>query len=139
MLHLIEQHRQMAATAGSGAGSSPNVDLFNQPNLERALLRSDRGHGTRRFAANQISIATMWQSIENDDNDDSGPNGGGGGDRGQPDVRVRNHRRWLRASGVDVPSSVQMMFDIFAQSIEVGRRLGLENIEGFGDVFYYHF
>lgn len=118
MLHLMGQH------AHSGRHGH-SVDLFNQPNLERSV-RSDRGHGTGSFGANQIDIATTWQRIEDEASTTIGADGDGVASPTPPhqqqqlaDVRVRNHRQWLAESGVDVQSSVQMMFDIFAQTIEV--------------------
>lgn len=95
------------------------VDLFNQPNLERQL-RHDRAHGTRRFGANQIDVATMWQRIEEEP-----PASSVSAASAKPtaaaavDVRVRNQQQWLTESGVDVQSCVQMMFDIFTQTIDV--------------------
>lgn len=123
MLHLLGQHAQ---PGGGGGDAAHAVDLFNQPNLERSV-RSDRGHGTGRFGANQIDIATTWQRIEDESSASMGADGDGVASPPLPlpsqlqlaDVRVRNHRQWLAESGVDVQSSVQMMFDIFAQTIEV--------------------
>lgn len=115
---------------GNGGQQQPRrrpVDLFNQPNLEREVGTHDCGHGTRRFAVNQTAIATVWQRIEERDRPqqqdvaaDGARRRSDGGDGGSDDdVRVRNQRRWLAESGVDVASSVQMMFDIFAQTIDV--------------------
>lgn len=115
MLHLIGQSQP-----ATESGRRP-VDLFNQPNLERSL-RHDRGHGTLRFAANQIDIATTWQRIEEDPPAELGER------QRHRDVRVRNHRQWLAESEVDVQSSVQMMFDIFAQTIEVSLYFGQNKI-----------
>lgn len=118
MLSLIAQHTQL------GGRTAHNVDLFNQANLERSV-RIDRGHGTRRFGANQIAIATTWQRIEDESTTDVTapplllPHQQHQQQQQLADVRVRNHRHWLAESGVDVQSSVQMMFDIFAQTIDV--------------------
>lgn len=105
------------------------VDLFNQPNLEREIGAQDCGHGTRRFGVDQTAVATVWQRIEERDVGEAvaavegrrRSSGGSGGDGSgcAEDVRVRNQRRWLAESGVDLASSVQMMFDIFAQIIDV--------------------
>lgn len=79
--------------------------LFGPPNLERQLGIDDAA-GTLGFGASQIDMNFQWQIIE-----ELAP--------GRTDVRLRNYRHWLDESGVDLRSSVHMIFDVFDQLIDV--------------------
>lgn len=79
--------------------------IFGQPNLERQL-GADDATGTADFGASQIDMNFQWQIIE-----ELAP--------GRTDVRLRNYRHWLDESGVDLRSSVHMIFDVFDQLIDV--------------------
>lgn len=79
--------------------------MFGQPNLERHLDVDD-ATGTLDFGGGQTDLNFQWQIIE-----EVAP--------GRTDVRLRNYRHWLEESGVDLRSSVHMIFDVFEQLIEV--------------------
>lgn len=90
--------------------------IFYMPNLERNLTRfngskhssCDNIIGSKRFAPNQCELNVIWHIIEE-----------------QPfashelNVSLRNMRYFLDKSTVDMNSSVQVIFDVFTQLIEV--------------------
>lgn len=79
--------------------------VFAQPNLERRLGVDDAA-GTVDFAACQTDMNFQWQIIE-----ELAP--------GRTDVRLRNYRHRLDESGVDLRSSVHMIYGVFEQMIDV--------------------
>lgn len=84
------------------------------PNLERNLIgfngysRRDQIIGSSTFAPNQFDLNVIWHVIEE-----------------QPfashemNVSLKNMRYFLENSTVDLNSSVQVIFDVFTQLLEV--------------------
>lgn len=85
----------------------PGANIFSLPNLERTLsTRSDNIISTRKFLANQMEMNFTWQIIEETSEK-------------QTTVCLKNSRYFIAQSGIDLKSSVQLIFDVFAQLIEV--------------------
>lgn len=86
----------------------PGANIFSLPNLERTLsvTRSDNIISTRKFLSNQMEMNFTWQIIEETSEK-------------QTTVCLKNSRHFIAQSGIDLKSSVQLIFDVFAQLIEV--------------------
>lgn len=63
-------------------------------------------NGTVNFLSNQFELNYIWHKIEELDTP-------------VQDVAVRNEMMYLERSGVDLRSSVQLIYDVFSQQIEV--------------------
>lgn len=86
----------------------PGPNIFTLPNLERTLStpRSDNIISTRKFLANQMEMNFTWQIIEETSEK-------------QTTVCLKNSRYFIAQSGIDLKSSVQLIFELFEQLIEV--------------------
>lgn len=91
----------------------PSNSVFYQPNLERNLLvaTKDEGQclgdsaiGTESFGANQFAVCYSWQTMESTDNES---------------LVAKNIKYFIEKANLDVKSSVQLIYDLFEQMIEV--------------------
>lgn len=91
----------------------PLNSVFYQSNLERNLLVTctdelcaggDNAIGTQTFGCNQFSIQYSWHAMEGLVNES---------------LVARNLRYFIERANLDVLSSVQLIYDIFGQFMEV--------------------
>lgn len=85
----------------------PTPNLFYQPNLERKLAHKwhDDIIGSTKFQSNQMEMNCVWQIIEESSD--------------IYEISLKNMYFYLEKMGIDLKSSVQLIFDVFSQLIEV--------------------
>lgn len=97
-LSLKKLHKSLLTLA-------PFSNAFLLPNLERTDRRTST-ISTTKCLPNQIDLTYLWQIIE---------------DVPEPpkSSQQKNARHILEQSGIDLKSSVQLIFDVFSQLMEV--------------------
>lgn len=85
----------------------PLPNAFYQTNGERSLMAAGENMiGFDRFLTSQMEMKCIWQYVEEVA-------------RRHSDVSVKNAEYFVAQSGVDFKSSVQLIFDVYSQLIEV--------------------
>lgn len=89
----------------------PGPNVFYQSNLERSLAgdetRYDNLIGTHKFTSNQFELNSIWQIVEEQNLANS------------KYIPIKNINYFVEKSGVDLRSSVQLIFDVCTQMMEV--------------------
>lgn len=101
----------------------PSSNIFYQGNLERNVSDNDNLIGTKRLQLNQFSIDFIWQTI-----DDSNF-------VANKDISInKNSKYFIEKSGIDLKSSMQLIFDVFSQLIEQNHILILSHLVKLSDI-----
>lgn len=85
----------------------PNSNIFYQPNLERKLsnnLLEDNIIGSNYFRPNQFSMNYFWQIVE--DNSVI------------TNISIKSSRFLIEKIGIDLKSSIQLIYDVFGMMID---------------------
>lgn len=89
----------------------PEPIVFYQSNLEFCLsgdqLHHDNLIGTHKFKSNQFELNSIWQIVEEQNLANS------------KYVPIKNINYFIEKAGIDLKSSVQLIFDVYSQLIEV--------------------
>lgn len=93
----------------------PTPNLFYLPNFERKLVgkHHDDIIGTGKFQPNQMELNCIWQTVEESST--------------VYDVPLKNMQYSIGVSEIDLRSSVQLIFDVFSQIIDVRVKFCVEN------------
>uniref|UniRef100_A0A6B2E671 Huntingtin n=1 Tax=Phlebotomus kandelakii TaxID=1109342 RepID=A0A6B2E671_9DIPT len=97
----------------------PGPNVFYQSNLERDLS-CDRVIGTHSFAPNQFSMNFIWQIVEENVE--------------EMDTTLKSVIYFVDQCGIDFRSTVQLIYDVFAQLIDQQCTHVLANIAKLSDV-----
>ncbi|GAB0090643.1 huntingtin [Sergentomyia squamirostris] len=97
----------------------PGPNVFYQGNLERDLS-CDRVIGTHSFAPNQFSMNFIWQIVEEH--------------VGEMNTTLKNLNYFMDQSGIDFRSTVQLIYDVFAQLIDQNSTLTIVNMAKLSDI-----
>lgn len=92
----------------------PTPNLFYLPNFEQKLVgkHHDDIIGTGKFQPNQMELNSIWQIVEESSD--------------IYDVPLKNMQYSIGVSEIDLRSSVQLIFDVFSQIIDVREMLCIE-------------
>lgn len=97
----------------------PGPNVFYHGNLERNLL-CDRVIGTQAFAPNQFSMNFIWQIVEEN--------------VVEMDTTLKSVNYFVDQCGIDFRSTVQLIFDVFAQLIDQQCTQTLVNVAKLSDI-----
>lgn len=85
----------------------PDSNVFYLPNGEHIRFRSnDDTTSTSQFSKSQLDLNCVWQIVEEMDEK-------------KINLSLRNSRYLIESSEIDLKSSLQLIFDVFGQVIEV--------------------
>lgn len=86
----------------------PDSNVFYLPNGEHIGFRSsDNITSTKQFSKCQLDLNCVWQVVEEMDEK-------------KINLSLRNSLYLIESSEIDLKSSLQLIFDVFGQLIEVG-------------------